>query len=208
MKPMTSMWLRLRRSALDLYRDRRGVMAIEFAVIAPVMLVMFFGTVELSSGIAVNRKVTLMARTLSDLTSQNISVTSTQLNNIFNASTGIMTPYSATPLQLQSTITELWIDPSTSNARVQWSQGSAARAQGSSVVIPPNLIGKDSSGKVFPNQYLIYSEVSYLYTPAVGYVMAKAGITLSDFTYTRPRQSNCVDHLPLAGSTLPCTPVP
>ena len=28
--------------------------------------------------------------------------------------------------------------------------------------------------------------------PAVGYVMAKAGITLSDVSYTRPRQSICV----------------
>ena len=40
--------------------------------------------------------------------------------------------------------------------------------------------------------YLIYSEVSYHYVPAVGYVMASSGITLSDFTYTRPRQSTCV----------------
>jgi Flp pilus assembly protein TadG len=204
MKPMTSMWLRLRRSALDLYRDRRGVMAIEFAVIAPVMLVMFFGTVELSSGIAVDRKVTLMARTLSDLTSQNISVTDTQLTNFFNASTSMMWPYPSTPTK--STITELWIDPSTSNARVQWSQGSAPRAQGSSVVIPPNLIGKDSSGKVFPNQYLIYSEVSYLYTPAVGYVMGKAGINLSDFTFTRPRQSFCVIYPAPSSGSLPACP--
>src|ERR1700704_3178140 len=98
MKPMSSMWLRLRRSALDLYRDRRGVAAIEFAIIVPVMLLMFFGTVEFSSGVAVNRKVTLMARTLSDLTSQNISVTDTQLTNLFNASAGIMMPYSATPV--------------------------------------------------------------------------------------------------------------
>ena len=40
--------------------------------------------------------------------------------------------------------------------------------------------------------YLIYAEVSYKYVPVVGYVMAKAGINLSDFTYTRPRQSSCV----------------
>ena len=40
--------------------------------------------------------------------------------------------------------------------------------------------------------YLICSEVSYKYVPTVGYVMAKAGITLSDYTYTRPRQSLCV----------------
>ena len=40
--------------------------------------------------------------------------------------------------------------------------------------------------------YLVWSEVSYTYVPAVGYVMAKTGVNLSDLTYTRPRQSNCV----------------
>ena len=62
-----------------------------------------------------------MARTLSDLTSQNTSVNDAQLTNIFNASTQIMTPYTTTPLQ--STISELYVDPNTLIARVQWSQG-------------------------------------------------------------------------------------
>ena len=182
MSLMTRIWLRMRRAALDLSGDKRGVAAIEFAMIMPVMLVLFFGTVEFSSGVAVDRKVTLMARTLSDLVSQNISVNDTQITNIFNASTGVMTPYSATPLK--STITELFIDPATKVARVQWSKGDAPRGAGTTVAIPAALQVGDT--------YLIYSEVSYLYTPAVGYVMAKAGINLSDFTYTRPRQSLCV----------------
>jgi Flp pilus assembly protein TadG len=182
MKPMTSMWLRLRRSALDLYRDRRGVAAVEFSIIVPLMLLMFFGTVEFSSGIAIDRKVTLMARTLSDLTSQNISVTDTQLTNMFAASTAIMTPYPATPTK--STISELYVDPKTLAARVQWSKGSVPRTAGSTVTIPTALqVG---------GTYLIYSEVSYLYVPAIGYVMSKSGINMSDFTYTRPRQSTCV----------------
>ena len=46
--------------------DRSGIAATEFAIIVPLMLVMFFGTVEFSSGVAVDRKVTLMARTLSE----------------------------------------------------------------------------------------------------------------------------------------------
>ena len=79
--------------------DHRGLAAIEFAMVVPLMLVMFFGVVEFSSGVAVDRKVTLMARTLSDLTSQNISVTDTQLTNFFNASSGIMTPYSSAPVR-------------------------------------------------------------------------------------------------------------
>jgi hypothetical protein len=40
--------------------------------------------------------------------------------------------------------------------------------------------------------YLILGEVSYLYTPAVGYVMGQAGVTLRDVSYTRPRLVVCV----------------
>ena len=179
---MSRIWLRMRRSARDLCNDTKGVAAIEFAMIVPLMLVLFFGTVEFSSGVAVDRKVTLMARTLSDLTSQNISVTDTQLTNIFNASTGIMTPYSAA--EVKSTITELYVDPTTKVARVQWSVGSDVHAEKDILPIPPALqVG---------GSYLIFSEVSYLYKPTVGYVMAKDGINLKDFTYTRPRQSTCV----------------
>lgn len=182
MKPMMKTWLRMRRRALDLLGDKRGVAAVEFAVIIPMMLVLFFGTSEFSMGVAVDRKVTLMARTLSDLTSQNTSVNDTQLTNFFNAANAIMTPYSSTPVK--STITEVYVDPSTLQARVQWSKGAAPRAPGTTVAIPTALqIG---------GTYLIYSEVTYKFIPSVGYVMAKAGINLSDSTFTRPRQSTCV----------------
>ncbi|MDU6376453.1 MAG: TadE/TadG family type IV pilus assembly protein, partial [Bradyrhizobium sp.] len=67
--------------------DKRGIAATEFAFIVPLMLVMFFGTVEFCSGIAVDRKVTLMARTLSDLTSQSTSVGDSDMSNFFAAST-------------------------------------------------------------------------------------------------------------------------
>jgi Flp pilus assembly protein TadG len=77
MKTISSMWQRTRRSIAELASDCRGLAATEFAFIVPLMLVMFFGTVEFSSGVAVDRKVSLMARTLADLTSQNTSVTDT-----------------------------------------------------------------------------------------------------------------------------------
>ena len=115
MSLMNRIWLRMRRSARDLSRDTRGIAAIEFAMVVPLMLVLFFGTVEFSSGVAVDRKVTLMARTLSDLTSQNISVTDTQLTNIFNASTGIMTPYPPRAVECQDRGAS--IDPTTKSAR-------------------------------------------------------------------------------------------
>jgi len=194
MKTISRIWLRARRSLRNLARDNSGIAATEFAVIVPIMLVMFFGTVEFSSGVAVDRKVTLMARTLSDLTSQSTSVGDTDMTNFFAASAGIMTPYSPTPTK--ATISELYVDPSTLVARVQWSksyQGGTTRAQSSTVTIPTALkVG---------GTYLIFSEVSYQYVPTIGYVMAKAGVNLSDVSYTRPRQSTCVFYNPAIACT-------
>ena len=166
------------------------------------MLVMFFGTVEMSSGVAVDRKVTLVARTLSDLTSQATSVADTDMTNFFTASGAILTPYSPTPTHAK--LSELYVDPSTLQARVQWSKSAtldssgnvtlaAGRAVSSIVAIPSQL--------AVAGTYLIFSEVSYLYTPTVGYVMGHAGVNLSDLAYTRPRQSTCVFYSPAIACT-------
>ena len=85
-KPIMDGWLCVRHSAQNLITDVRGIAATEFAIVVPVMLVLFFGTEEFASGIAVDRKVTLIARTLSDLTSQSAAqaLTEARFRNAFN----------------------------------------------------------------------------------------------------------------------------
>jgi len=206
MKTISNVWFRARCSTLKLVADCSGIAAVEFAVIVPIMLVMFFGTVEFSSGVAVDRKVTLIARTLSDLTSQSLTVADTDITNFFTASNAIMTPYPSAPTQ--STLSELYVDPVTLKARVEWSRSATFNSAGAVVLGSGRAV---KSSVTIPSQlavggtYLIFSEVSYLYTPAVGYVMAKAGVTLSDVSYTRPRQSQCViNPTPAPGVTVPC----
>jgi Flp pilus assembly protein TadG len=195
MKSISNIWLAARRKARDLARDRNGLAATEFAVIVPIMLVMFFGTVEFSSAVAVDRKVTLIARTLSDLTSQALlNVNDTYLQNVFTASIAIMTPYPPVPTNAQ--ISEIYVD-SSKVARITWRKGAtittaatqatlgpSTRSPGDTIVIPPAL--------QVAQTYLIFSEVSYNYKPTIGYVMAAAGVNLSDVAYTRPRQSTCI----------------
>lgn len=183
MKTMGTFWLRMRRRAFELRGNDSGVAAIEFAMIIPVMAVLLVGTNEFSAGVAIDRKVTIMARTLSDLTSQNTSVDDDKLTNFFSAGKAIMTPYPSTPVE--GTISELYINPSTLKARVQWSTGTAAHSPGDIIDIPDALkIG---------GTYLIFSEVKYKYVPSVAWFINKVnGITLSDVSYTRPRQGLCV----------------
>jgi Flp pilus assembly protein TadG len=186
----------LRRLFQDGIADCRGIAATEFAFIVPLMLVLFFGTVEFCSAIAIDRKVTLMARTLSDLTSQAIQIGDTDMTSFFAAANSIMYPYDTTPMH--STVTELYVDLNTHKAVVKWSKGFAPHAVGSTLT----SIVNGSTNKPVPTDllvdgtYLILSEVSYNYIPTVGYVMAKAGINLGDYAFTRPRQQNCVFYSP------------
>ena len=192
-KSVERLYLRAWCSAAALFRDPSAIAATEFAVIVPIMLVMFFGTVEFSSAVAIDRKVTIMARTVADLTSQGATVNDTDLTNFFAASLAIMTPYDKTPTN--ATVSELYIDPASGDVRVQWSKGSAPRSVGSVVtaIVPTSLISRDpNTNAILPNQYLIFSEVSYLYVPTIGYVMVKTGVNMNDVAYTRPRQSVCV----------------
>lgn len=200
MSPMQKMSLRVRA----LVHDRRGLAAVEFAMIFPMMVVMFFGVVELSSAISVDRKATLVARTLSDLTSQMASVTDADILSFGEAAKAIMTPYPGSPLI--SSVTEVYVDSSTGVARVQWSKGltigttgnvaiasAAPHNPGDIVVLPPALV-------VAKGTHVVWSEVSYKYTPAVGYLLAKTGLTFNDAAYTRPRSVLCVLY-PAAGFT-------
>jgi Flp pilus assembly protein TadG len=101
---------RLPRAVAGFARDRRGLAAVEFALVVPLMLVLFFGALEFSSGVAVDRKVTLVARTLSDLTTQlkEDRLTDDELKNFFAASASILTPYSVSPME--PTLSEVYID--------------------------------------------------------------------------------------------------
>src|SRR5436189_1298081 len=53
-----------------LRRDQAGVSAVEFAMLLPLMLTLYLGAVEISQGVAIDRKVTLTAHTVADLASQ------------------------------------------------------------------------------------------------------------------------------------------
>ncbi|MBW7969269.1 TadE/TadG family type IV pilus assembly protein [Bradyrhizobium sp. BR 10289] len=187
-----------RTSASEFLADSRALAATEFAVIVPLMLVMFFGTVEFSSAVAIDRKVTLIARTLSDLTSQSAgTVTDTNLQNTFTASMSIISPYDRT--LVNGTLVQIYIDAN-SVAKIQWSKSaiiSSGATQATLTTPPPSLSAGTTvtsmipSTLLLPSTYLIFSQVSYVYTPSVGYVL-KSGISLSDVSYTRPRQATCI----------------
>src|SRR6202167_4196666 len=89
-------------------KEQRGVAALEFALLLPMMMTLFLGSVEVSTGVAIHRKVTLAARTIADLSSQFTAIDNADMTNILNSSTAIVFPYAAA--NLQAVVSELAVD--------------------------------------------------------------------------------------------------
>jgi Flp pilus assembly protein TadG len=177
---MTTMTLRMIRLLRSFKRDREGASAVEFAILAPLLITLYFGCVEITDGIAADRKVTLTAGALANLTSQSQTISVDGMTNILNASAAIIKPYSVG--NLAATITCLKIDGS-GNAKVKWSAtlNGTARTAGADVTLP-------SADLAIPNTYLVWSEVSYNYTPVVGYTIT-GSLSLSEQMFMSPRIS-------------------
>ena len=197
------------RGMVRLYRrflaSTRGVVAIEFAAILPVLLVMLLATFDGGCAIAVYMKVRSATYVLASVTNQYstaVPIASSTMTGIFNATSAVLAPYSSAPVV--AVISELKIAATkATTATVRWSAtlNGTALAAGSSVNLPTGIASSTNTCGTYPC-YLILAQVSYTYTPLFGY-FASGGITLSDTVYATPRSSNCV---PYALQASPASP--
>lgn len=75
------------------WRDCRGAIAVEFAVVAPVLVVLMVGTFEVTRYVLLHQKLDRMAVAASDLVSQGETITTAQLADIFSATGLIAEPF-------------------------------------------------------------------------------------------------------------------
>jgi Flp pilus assembly protein TadG len=164
--------------------DQRGAALIEFALLLPVMLILFFGVYQLSDAIMAKRKMTIMTRAAGDMTSQYRELTTGELDDLLNASTQILTPYSTTPAKLR--VTQITIESSGTVFRVDWSRSrnTSALATGRyyATAIP--------AAYRQPNMVFIYTQSAYTYDTALsGYF---GSITFSKDLWLLPRRSSTI----------------
>jgi Flp pilus assembly protein TadG len=163
-------------------RDERGVAAVEIALLLPLMVSLYLGVVQLSQAVAARSNVTLTARTISDLVSRVSTINDADMTNALNASAAVMAPFPVGKLKV--TVSSVNIDAN-GKATISWSDtlNGSARAVGSVVTLPTALNVASTS--------LIWAEVQYAYTPAIGYVITGT-LALKDQMFMGPRVSNSV----------------
>lgn len=173
-------------SPLRIFRhNRRGMAAVEFALILPVALALYTGAIVYGDAIAIDRKVTLTTHAVTDLVTQTMvdKVTMADIANYLGASSAVISPYSAANLSI--TVSEVQVDPTGTFATVVWSRtlNGTARTPGTRVTIPASIL--------VANAVYVLGESSYSYTPAIGY-MVTGSITLTDQTYMSPRNVSSI----------------
>jgi Flp pilus assembly protein TadG len=169
--------------ARALANDCRGVAATEFALIVPLLIVGLFGTIEISEVVAIDQRANMVASSLARMVTVSHSIDPTDFDaRYLPGAKAIISPYD--PTTLQATATEVYIDPSSLNATVQWSRGDAARNVGDIVTtLPP--------GMIVPGTYVIMGEASYSYTSPVLFFIPN-GVALYEASFARPTNVVCV----------------
>jgi len=169
-----------------LARDNRGAAAVEFALILPVMLTLYIGTLEASALISTDRRVQVVNGTVGDLVARaNKEIRASTLLDYFRAAQNILLPYSTDGLVQTVTLVAVAANGTTS---VRWSRRYTAGANnhvqgyttGTTFALPAETIA------IARNSWVVVSETSYTYTPLLGLIMP-ADFPLGKQNFYSPR---------------------
>jgi Flp pilus assembly protein TadG len=172
------------RGLRSLAGDRRGVAAVEFALLVPVVIVVYVVGFEVMEASTVYRKLTDTTVQLANVTAQYTSVADGDVSNVLNASAQIMTPYPTTNLSIR--LSEVTTDPSGAGF-VAWGKAfqGTALAEGTSVTMP--------AGFQTPNTSYILVQTSYAYQPVIGGAFIQP-ITMTNQIFMLPRSSSSIPY--------------
>ncbi len=174
-------------------KDCEGVAAVEFALIAPLMIMLFIGTLEVSAAVSVNRKVSRISSVVGDLVTQSDELSASAISSIMDVASDIIAPYSNT---IRIRITGIAIE--SGNAAVVWSCNSnwSSVAAGDAYVVPDSI---KTDGT-----FLVAARVQTDYQPMVGWIsysgpgessisLDQTEITMDEQIFLRPRVGSAVD---------------
>ncbi len=174
-------------------RSRSGLAAVEFAFIAPIMILLFFGVIEGSAGYSTNRKVLMSANTLADLVAQETSITKDNLDDLF---VGMEDVIDQRDIDVTFRVVSVYLDTATDEVKVHWSRDS-------------NNAAPYAAGSVFPGELdasllddaasLIVAETTYEYASPISQKVIGA-VTMRKTATRWPRLSTKVQFCIVAGS--------
>lgn len=152
------------------WRNRSGMAATEFALLLPILVVLFFGILELSEGMTANRRVAVAVNSAADLAAQSEQLSPTDVDGLMESVIAILEPSqtNAVDINLISIILDVDGDPI-----VHWSlhwnndvQPSAPYTVGDEYTkLTQDFVDSPNGLIQLQNRSMIVVEMSYPYEP-------------------------------------------
>jgi Flp pilus assembly protein TadG len=178
---MTTLIQRLRRFTAE----NKGVAALEFAIIAPLLMVpLLLGSVDLIDVMGANKRAQNAAASLADVVARDTEVSNAEISGMWRALEVLMYPNDSGAMQMR--ITSISIE-NASTARVVWSEGHggmSARQAGTTVALDSRMMTVGTS--------IIMVESEYSYDAPLGFLFQNQ----LNMTHSAYRRSRLVDPIP------------
>lgn len=146
-----------------------GTAAVEFALILPIMLLVYIGSVEASAVISMDRRVQSVAGTLGDLVARaDTNISAATLTDYFRAAGGIMTPYPADGLG--QVVTQLEVDDDgTATVVWSWQYVDGTYGVGTDYLPGDTYELAEAMQTIAAGNFLIVAEATNTYLPMYGF---------------------------------------
>lgn len=161
-------------------RDGSGVSAVEFALIAPVLILIYFGLAEFCQAYMAQRRMSHSTSQVADILAQYQTVDANLIDDTFALGDLVLAPFPDNTLALRVTAITRGND---GVARVTWSRGRGMVKRSGTVTVPDGLIEKGES--------IIMSEGTYDYDSSLNQILP--GLKRFNHTFwLRPRLVNSI----------------
>ena len=175
----------LKRALRRFSAAKAGLAAVEFAALAPMMLIMLFGSVDLIDMLHANRRAQNTAASLAVVGARDTSVSNDEIAGLWAAIDLLMFPNDGDALQVRITSVRII---SASNAQVVWSEGRGG--------LTPLTVGTPVTNlpaqMMQPGSSVIWAETLLPYDSPMGFL--NDGVT--NLRHNAYRRSRLVDPIP------------
>jgi len=165
-----------------LARDRRGMAAVEFALIAPTLIVLFMGVLEMTFRFRANEEATRYVHQAADLISREGEQTNADLLEIYNASVFMMKPLD-TVANLDMDIASIGYDADTGIPFTRWRRVIGAQT-------PLNPL--DAAGLGAKGESIIHVGVRFRYTSPISSMFGGPNLSIVRDAWARPRTQRLI----------------
>lgn len=173
------------RSLAAFWRDRSGVSAVEFALIAPVLIIFYCGLAELTQSMMAQRRLSAIASTIGDLVGQSPQLSDARRDDVFAVGGVIMAPFPTTTLRMcLASVTS----DATGKDTVDWSETHNGHA---GCPAAATVLSDVPTGVLPAGQSVIMAKASYDYASPIRFILPST-ISFQRTFYLRPRKSETV----------------